>query len=414
MPSKKRITSSKKEQEFNDALKDTRSSPINGVGGKDKLQKHQNVEEKSISGLKDGDKKRNKRNDRSRGDGGNCMSNETSNEVSSKLKKKNDMLTTGNGCIKKRKVKSKNLDQEGKNDIDGECVQINVISDQKSELQPWPQRKKMEDKNPIQSQRNKNRNCGKAKSSDKLLYMEEKRQKLMGNKTSHKTKRSDDLEDFEPSKKPKLELKDGVGGKRKSVSKQDVVLLNTLKEKKEKRKSTNSVKNKEPLYTENEDVSVSDKKKRKLGNDEPKEKQRGRVKSKKKGIARKKINDFNIPSGNIEVMSDNPSEEELGGSSKCEIIDSQNQIQTKPKVKVDMGDVTSVLLMMEGNSKDQFGNKAVPGPSGIQKKDDELMEDSSEEEESDWEEVEGTCTCIFYSNTLIDLVNIVCNMILNY
>lgn len=99
----------------------------------------------------------------------------------------------------------------------------------------------------------------------------------------------------------------------------------------------------------------------------------------------------------IEIMSDCRSVE--GGKEKKPKVDLpiipitkalKKPVKTDNKPSVDMRDVTSVLLMMEGKSK--VMDDAQPSTSGTHDDDEvkDFITGSSGEEESDWEDVEGT------------------------
>lgn len=115
-----------------------------------------------------------------------------------------------------------------------------------------------------------------------------------------------------------------------------------------------------------------------------------------KGKQDKVENQSTVDEKDIEIMSDSRSvESKKVKKPKVDLTVIPKTVPIKKPVKsdikpsVDMGDVTSVLLMMEGKSK--VMDDAQPSTSGTHDVDEvkDFITGSSGEEESDWEDVEG-------------------------
>lgn len=115
-----------------------------------------------------------------------------------------------------------------------------------------------------------------------------------------------------------------------------------------------------------------------------------------KGKKDKVENQSTVDGKDIEIMSDSrPVERKKVKKPKVDLpiipktVPIKKPVKSDIKPSVDMGDVTSVLLMMEGKSK--VIDDAQPSTSGTHGDDEvkDFITCSSGEEESDWEDVEG-------------------------
>ncbi|XP_063448923.1 DNA repair protein complementing XP-C cells homolog [Mytilus trossulus] len=212
-------------------------------------------------------------------------------------------------------------------------------------------------------------------------------------------------------------LKTDTGNKRKSNTKKEDILQNTVIAKKQKRQATkcNQKQKDNHLNTTNlkehndnngkkmgKKADGASKKKGKSELADPKQ-SKNEVLGKKSGEKTKKSSKkkvINTKLDDVDIMSDDSSDNEQAqksskkikrkvkdvghnienDTSNCQPLKSMSAV---PK-KVDMKDVTSVLLMMEGKTKNV--DDAVPSTSRMHDDSDE-SEDLINSDESDWEEV---------------------------
>ncbi|VDI64943.1 xeroderma pigmentosum group C-complementing protein [Mytilus galloprovincialis] len=213
-------------------------------------------------------------------------------------------------------------------------------------------------------------------------------------------------------------LKTDTGNKRKTSTKKEDILQNTVKAKKQKRQAaksnqkhkdnnldTTNLKDHNEPKTEKKANGASKKKSK----SEPAEtKQSKKVvldkKSREKTLKSSKKKEIDSKLDDVDIMSDDSSDNENTQKSSKKIkrkvkeVDhrNDNKIENNTsncqplksmsgvKKKVDMKDVTSVLLMMEGKTK--VVDDAIPSTSGMQEESDESG-DMIDSDESDWEEV---------------------------
>ncbi|CAC5365888.1 XPC [Mytilus coruscus] len=350
-----------------------------------------------------------------------------------KIENNEDIKKEQNGR-RKRKSSSQNVKIEDNEKSDGSskgdcvdgCVQLDSSKvSKKIKLDPWPKMKldawpkrdneiestvlskKLEPWPQVQNKGRRNENLntdGKTKNKNACYGME---CKSAGNEES---------QNFDMIKK----LKADKGNKRKSNAKKEDILQNTVKLKKQKRQATkcNQKQKDNNLDTTNskehnhdneqkteKKANYTTKKKRKSEPAETKQSKKvvldKKCREKIKSSHKKKDNDLKL--NDVEMMSDDSSDNEdtqksrhrinrevkdLDGKNDDKIVNNTSNCQplksmSSVKKKVDMGDVTSVLLMMEGKTK--IVDDAVPSTSGMQGGDE--SEDLIDSDESDWEEV---------------------------